>query len=144
MCRRCVLEETQVPCSALCRGMEDMDHLFFKCDYYGRLWLSILDWLGITIVSQGDVISHSTHFGGLGGFSRNSRTMFTIIWISVLFIIWKDLNMRIFNNQTDQLEVLAEKVKLQTYWWFKPHCIMFDFDYHSWRRQPLCCLQAVV
>jgi len=39
------------------------------------------------MVSQADVISHSNHFEGLEGFSRNSRTMFTIIWITVLFVI---------------------------------------------------------
>ena len=48
----------------------------------------ISEWLGIATVSQGDVISDSNHFGGLGGFTINSKTMFTIIWIAVLFVIW--------------------------------------------------------
>lgn len=37
LCRRSVLVVSQVSCSALCGGLEDMDHLFFRCDYYGRL-----------------------------------------------------------------------------------------------------------
>lgn len=117
--------------------MEERDRLFFKCDYYGYLWLLILDWLGT--VSQGDVISDSNHFGGLGGFSRNSRTVFTIIWIAVLFVIWKDRNNKIF-----YCKMVVEKVKIQTYWWLKAHFILFDFDYLFWRLQPLCCQEAVV
>ena len=33
LCRRRVLKASQNSYSALCGGMEDMDHLFFKCDY---------------------------------------------------------------------------------------------------------------
>jgi hypothetical protein len=58
LCRRRVLEASQNSCSALCGGMEDRDHLFFKCDYYGRLWLLISEWLGTAMVFQGDIISH--------------------------------------------------------------------------------------
>lgn len=58
--RRRVIETSQASCLALCGCMENKNNLFFKCDYYGRLWLLISDWLGIGTVSQGDVISHST------------------------------------------------------------------------------------
>lgn len=40
---------------------------FIKCDYYGHLWILILEWLGNAMVSQGDVIFDLNHFGGLGG-----------------------------------------------------------------------------
>jgi len=42
---------------------------------------------------------------------------FNIIWISVLFIIWKDPNNIHFNNKTEQLSSLLKNVKLQAYWW---------------------------
>ena len=45
-----------------------------------------------------------------------TQCAFTTIWTSVLFVIWKDCNRRIFHNKSDHLETLAEKVKLQTYW----------------------------
>jgi hypothetical protein len=96
------------------------------------------------MVSQGMIFSHSNHFGGLGGFSRKSRMVFTIIWIAVLFVIWKDRNNRIFHNKMDQLVALVQKVKLQTFWWLKAHYIMFDFGYLFGRSQPLVCLQVVM
>lgn len=142
--RRRVLDGDNVMCSTMCGGEEDRDHLFFRCDFYGRLWLLVSEWIGIATVSHGDAFSHSDHFGNLGGFSHRSKTAFAIIWIAVLFVIWKDRNNRIFNNQVTQLVALAEKVKLQTFWWLKANFILFDFDYPSWRRQPLVCLQAVL
>jgi len=96
LCRRRVLDVSQISCSAVCGGLEDRDHLFFMCDFYGRLWLLKSGWLGISTVLHGNILAHSTHFGGLGSYSKNSPTTFNIISILVLFIIWKDCNKRIF------------------------------------------------
>ena len=144
MRKRNVLDVSHVTCATLCGKLEVRDHLFFKCNHYGRLWLLISSWLGIVTVFHAEINIHSKHFSALGGFSKNSRTTFTIIWISVLFVIWKDRNRRIFHNQTDQLVALVEKVKLQTYWLLKAHYITFDFDYPFWRLNHLCCLHTVV
>jgi hypothetical protein len=141
---RHVLDVSQVFCAASCGAVEDRDHLFFKCEHYGRLWLLISHWLGIVTVLHGDLYVHSNQFCALGGFSKNSRTAFTIVWISVLFVIWKDRNNRIFDNHFDQLTGLLEKVKLQTYWWLKAHFMAFDFDYPFWSQNPLCCLQVAM
>jgi len=104
-----VLDVSQVSCAALCGVLEDRDQLCFKCDFYGCLWRLVSNWLGIDSIFHGNIFSHSNQFCGLGGFSKKSRTTFTIIWISVLFVIWKDNNRRIFHNKMDQLVALAEK-----------------------------------
>jgi len=142
--RRNVLEANNVACSALCGKEEDRDHLFFQCDHYGRLWLLILNWLDIVTALPGDLYTHANQFCALKGLSKNSRTAFSIIWISVLFVIWKDRNRRIFQNHSDQLEALLEKVKFQTYWWLKANYILFIFDYQFWRQNSLRCLQTVM
>jgi len=72
-------------------------------------------WLGIVTVLHGNLNTHANQFSALGGFSKNSRTAFAILWISVLYVIWKDRNRRIFKNHSDHLEALLERVKLQTY-----------------------------
>jgi len=85
--KRNVLDVSLVSCAASCGELEDMDHLFFKCNHYGHLWLLISHWLGIDTVYHGDLNIHSNQFCVLKGFSKNSRTTFTIIWISVLIVI---------------------------------------------------------
>ena len=128
----------------MCGKEEERDHLFFQCDHYGRLWLLISHWLGIVTALDGVVYTHGNQFCALGDLLKNSRTTFTIIWISVLFVIWKDCNRRIFQNHFDHLEALLERVKLQTYWWLKANFIMFAFDYPFWRQNPLVCVQTVM
>jgi hypothetical protein len=142
--KRNVLEATLVYCATLCGKEEERDHLFFECDHYGRLWLLISHWFGNVTILHGSLHSHATQFCSLGGFSKNSRTGFTVIWISTLFVIWKDRNRRIFHNQFDHVDALLERVKLQMYWWLKANYIMFNFDYPHWRKNPLDCLQTVL
>lgn len=67
-------------------------------------------------------------------FQKTLKTTFTIIWISVLYVIWKDRNRRVFQNQFDHVEALLERVKLQTFWWLKANYILFNFDYPIWRQ----------
>jgi len=142
--KRNVLATNNVANSALCGKEEEMDHLFFQCDHYGRLWLLILNWFYIATALPGDLYTHANQICALRGLSKNSRTAFSIIWISILFVIWKDRNRRIFQNHFDHLEALLERVKFQTYWWLKANYILFTFDYQFWRQNPLRCLQAVM
>lgn len=110
-----------INCSVNCDCLEDRDHLFFKCDLFGRFWSLIFDWLGISMTFHGNLEDHLMQFGGLGGFSKNSRLNLNIIWLSVLCIIWKERNGRIFQHKVDLLQSLSENVKLHTFWWFKSY-----------------------
>jgi hypothetical protein len=142
--KRAAIAATHLSCAAKCGWYKDRDHLFFRCDVYGQVWLMVSKWLGFESVFHGNIWFHSSQFRGLGGISKNSRTAFTIIWISFIYVIWKDRNNKIFHNKADQIEMLAEKVKLQTFWWLKSYYILFEFDYSFWRLNPLCCLKVVV
>jgi hypothetical protein len=142
--RRGVLDEQQLSCATSCGKLEDLDHLFFQCDVYGRLWSMISNWLGVTTAFPGSANLHSTHFCGLGGFSRGTNAMLIIIWVAVLFVIWKDRNSRIFKSGHDSLEAMAEKFKLHSFWWLKSYYVLFVFDYSFWQLYPLSCCQAIM
>lgn len=77
-------------------------------------------------------------------FQKTLKTTFTIIWISVLYVIWKDRNRRVFQNKFDHVVALLKRVKLQTFWWLKANYILFNFDYPIWRQNPLGCLQVIM
>ncbi|AET05413.1 transmembrane protein, putative [Medicago truncatula] len=36
----------------MCGMNEDKEHMFVRCDFYGRLWLLITNWLGLATVCQ--------------------------------------------------------------------------------------------
>lgn len=51
----------------------------------------------------------------------------------MLFVIWKEINGRIFTQRASLLQSLTEKVKVQTFWWLKSYYHLFEFDYLTWR-----------
>ncbi|GAU35536.1 hypothetical protein TSUD_155670 [Trifolium subterraneum] len=142
--KRNVIDDTQLSCATMCGALEDRNHLFFQCDVYGRVWPLVSKWLGYESAFHGTIEAHSTQFSSLGGVSARSHKALSIIWLSVLFVIWKDRNNQIFHHKSSQVQALSEKVKLHTYWWLKSHYLLFDFDYSCWRSTPLACFKAIV
>ncbi|GAU39629.1 hypothetical protein TSUD_397170 [Trifolium subterraneum] len=99
--RRGVIEVHQDLCSTNCGKAEDAVHLFLQCDVYSQVWHLVLNWLGFSTALHVSLGGHAEQFGGLGGNSKTSRNLFTIIWVSLLFVIWKDRNDRIFQMGND-------------------------------------------
>jgi len=143
MFRRNILDYNDTFWSTACGLVGNQDHLFFSYVFYGQLWLLISGWLGISTTHQGSLFDYYFQFGGLEGFSNESRLAFNTIWISVLFTIWKDRNRRHFHNKMEQLLSLLEKAKLQAYWWLISYYILFYFEYSIWRLNHSLCFQVV-
>lgn len=61
----------------------------------------------------------------------------------MILIIWKERNIRIFQNKYEHLQTLLERVKLQSFLWLKLN-VIFDFDYHVWRLNPYPAYQIVL
>lgn len=55
-----------------CGLLEDMEHLFVKCDFYDRLWSLVSGWLGLSTTTHGNLWIHLVQFGELGGFETCS------------------------------------------------------------------------
>ncbi|GAU17363.1 hypothetical protein TSUD_232390 [Trifolium subterraneum] len=142
--RRGILDASMLACATSCGRMEDVDHLFFQCPVYSRLWASVSKWMEVETAFHGTLILHSNQFCGLGGSSKSYNTLLIIIWVAVLFIIWKGRNHHIFKAGQDSLEAMVEKVKFQSYCWLKSCYVLFDYDFSFWRQHPLNCCQAIV
>lgn len=78
-----ILANNDARCSFDCGYLEDRDHFFFQSNLYGRLRNLIYGWLGFSKVHHGNILDHLLQFNGLGGFSKNYRLTFNIIWILV-------------------------------------------------------------
>jgi len=62
--------------------MENLDHLFLSCDFFGKIWDDILHWLGFIMVQPPHVADHFYQFETLGGFSDSDRFVFNLIWLT--------------------------------------------------------------
>jgi len=67
------------------------------------------------MTSHGNVSDHLVQFDGLGGYSKNARLTHNIIWISMVWVIWKEENRRIFQHKDEHLQYLTEQVKFQSF-----------------------------
>ena len=79
--QRRVISASEQGCTTNCCVNEDMDHLFVKCDFYGRLWYFISSWLGFCTTYNGKVLEHIYQFGSLGGFSYKVQSFLNVIWL---------------------------------------------------------------
>ena len=134
---------TDQECTAACGMNKDVNHLFVNCNFYGRLWYLISRWLGFSTVYNSRILEHIYQFDSLGGFSHKAQCSLYVIWLSVAWIIWQECNKRIFQRKEENLQAFCERVKLQSYWWFKSKYVLFNFDYQLWRLNPIFCLTTV-
>jgi len=49
---------------------EDMNHLYVRCNDFGRLWSLVTNWLGVKFVGHNLFFDHWMQFAALGGFSK--------------------------------------------------------------------------
>lgn len=50
-----LLAATSILCSNDCGCLEDIDHFFLQCDFFGRLWSLISGWLGFGTIHHGNI-----------------------------------------------------------------------------------------
>ena len=117
--RRRVISHEDAACVSGCGSQETANHLFLGCDIFGLLWSQVWLWLGISSVSQGDIIQHLTQFIKMPGLHRSTHLFFIIIWFTTVWVLWKERNDRVFNNTASTPLILIEKVKLTSFLWLK-------------------------
>lgn len=64
---RGVLNSNDHKCVGSCDMNEGVDHLFARCEFFGRIWYLISDWFGFVIVTTRFLLDKFLHFGYLGG-----------------------------------------------------------------------------
>jgi len=138
--KRQILQPNAQLCVGGCGMMEDAKHLFFSCDFFGKLWYGISHWLRYHIVFPEHVSDHLYQFGTLGGFFKRNRSTFNLIWLSCVWVIWIERNAWVFHQKEVPLHQLLDKIKLQSYWWLKANRPNFAFSYDLWWLNPLPCL----
>jgi len=106
--RRQVLSVNDQLCTGGCGSTEDKEHLFVSCVFYGTIWVLICGWLGFSMASSPNLLSHLRHFCGLGGGSKVTMLALKMIWMAVVYVIRKERNERIFHNKEASIHDICE------------------------------------
>jgi len=74
--------------------------------------------------------------GGL----KSCRSLFHLIWLQCVWVLWNDRNDRLFRDRNCSLPQLLDKVKSNFMWWLKASNVGFNFGTHNWWLSPLVCM----
>jgi len=138
--RRHVLHHDGAVWVSGCGNLETAAHLFLACDIFSSLWSHVWLWLGISSVSSGDLRQHFIQFTNMAGLPRSTHLYFRIIWFASVWVLWKEMNDRIFKNMGSNTSTLLTKVKLNSFLWLKSKQGLFSYSYHDWWNHPFLCM----
>jgi len=96
-------------------------------------------WLGLYSVTPFDLNDHHVQFCHMAGLPACTHSYLKGIWHACVWVIWKDRNDRIFQNQITHPSVSIEKVKLHSFLWMKAKHISFNYCYYDWWTHLLLC-----
>ena len=137
---RGVLSVEARSCIDGCGHVEDLNHLFLSCPYFGALWPMVRAWFGVVGVETQFISDHFLQFINYAGGLRARRSFFHLIWLLCVWILWNERNDRVFRNKQSSTSQMLDKVKSYSLWWLKACNVVFSFDTHNWWSNPLICL----
>jgi hypothetical protein len=138
--RRNILHGNNSMCAIGCDVTETASHLFLWCGNSFTLWSLVAAWLGLSLAYSNDLRQHYIQFCSMAGFPRCTHPYFTTIWYACVWVIWKDRNKRIFQNEASHAVNLLEKIKCNSFVWMKAEFISFNYSYYDWWTRPLLCM----
>ncbi|GAU39449.1 hypothetical protein TSUD_290150 [Trifolium subterraneum] len=130
-------------CVAGCGEMESTQHLLLACNTFGSLWSMVRAWLDITSVDPIILTDHFLQFTWSSGGLRARRSFLQLISVLCVWVIWNEINQRLFQNSELSPPLLLDKVKLYSYWWLKTTNSTITSNYHSWWSSPFTCLGLI-
>ena len=69
-----------------------------------------------------------TQFINMSGLHRSTHMFFRIIWFTFVWVLWKEMNDRVFNNTASTPFNLIEKFKLTFFLWLKSKQTTFMYS----------------
>jgi len=80
----------------------------------------------------------------MAGMPCFTYSYFKVIWLACTWVLWKEMNNRVFKNTTSNPYSLLEKVKLNSFLWLKTNQVSFAYGYHDWWRHLLLCMGVLL
>jgi len=127
-------------CVGGCGSQESAVHFILRSNIFSMLWHLIYKWVVISFLSPDSVVDHFHQFDRLAGFPRHVHSYFQVIWNTIVWVIWKERNYRIFKNNAQDLFKLLDAVKFLSFSWLKAKLLTSSFDYNDGWRSPLLCM----
>ncbi|KAL4589020.1 hypothetical protein LXL04_001922 [Taraxacum kok-saghyz] len=116
---------------------EDVNHVFFRCDFASRVWTWICYWSGLIQVIPLDFSSFVDCVKSWNT-DRKSAKLLLSLGYSVLWMIWKEMNERYFGKRIKNPMQLADDIQLFSFIWIKNIGHFKDLCWEDWCASPQC------
>jgi len=83
-------------CVTGCGHVEDVPHMFLSCPFFGSLWPMVWAWLGVEGVDSHATPDHFMQFIQYAGGLKSRRSLFHLIWLQCVWVLWNERNDRLF------------------------------------------------
>jgi len=135
-----IIQHEDQLCVSGCGEQENNDHLILNCGVFAQLWQLVWNWLHVYTTLPSNIEDHFLQFGSASGHARSRCYSMFMIWFATSWIIWKEINNRIFRGQENTTLKLLENIKLLSFWWRKANCVYFPYQFYDWCQNLLLCL----
>ncbi|GAU30937.1 hypothetical protein TSUD_143850 [Trifolium subterraneum] len=130
--RRRVLATPESAICALCGLSGELSvHLFISCPVVSSAWFSVSYWLGWEYVSLRDLLGHFEAFVRMG-VDRISKSIFSLVWHTVVWSIWKSRNDVIFSRRPFSVVDLVDRAKRSSWIWFSSKILGHPCFLYEW------------
>ncbi|KAI9391201.1 hypothetical protein POPTR_007G061250v4 [Populus trichocarpa] len=120
---------------------ESHGHLFFACDWTGRLWAKIKSWLRI----GRRMLTLNNAIRGLHTQRCNIESLMKRVSLAItVYLIWEERNKRVFDGKTRGVDTVFRRFQILFYIVFHFHekttsnCTLVDHLSMDGRRTQLC------
>jgi hypothetical protein len=128
---RQILNNDDSACVMCTNSIETAQHLFLHCNYAAQIWYEVFRCLGVELVLPPDPMML---YGMLLCSGRNKRVKkgFSTIWMTVIWVVWKLRNDRIFNNGNGVVAEAMDLIQRLSWHWFlnksaKGSCLLYEW-----------------
>jgi hypothetical protein len=126
-------------CSLCGLDVETTRHLFLHCRFAAAVWYALNRWLGVVVVSPGDVL---TSYGMLvgSGMNKKIRKGYSSVWLAYVWVIWKSRNDRIFNIVVVSVDDMVDSIQRISWQWFLNKVAVNSCLLYEWVWDPGDCM----
>jgi hypothetical protein len=129
--RRHILSNDESDCVMCTGSTETATHLFMHCDFAAQIWYCVCRWLGMEIVLPPDPMML---YGMMLHSGKNKRLKkgFSTVWLTVIWVVWKMRNERVFNNGNGAVADAMDLIQRLSWQWFlnnsaKRSCLLYEW-----------------
>ncbi|KAM0044043.1 putative reverse transcriptase zinc-binding domain-containing protein [Helianthus debilis subsp. tardiflorus] len=113
---------------------ETADHLLASCVFAKAVWWQVFVWLQLPIPAAFDSLNQMILHCLSLGIEKKREQVIHAICLMTAWCIWLNRNNKVFKGRNGSVNMVAEEVKVGTYWWVTRRTKRTDITLDCWNR----------